>query len=61
MTARTSPDKLRLTELADSQIALGRLGSARRRGGTPLVYLASDEAAGYVTGEVLNVSGGLYI
>jgi len=45
-------------ELADS-IPLGRLGSPDDVA-TAAVYLAS-EAAGYVTGEVLNVSGGLYI
>ncbi len=40
-------------------IVLRRLGSARDVAAAVL-YLASDEAA-YVTGQVLNVSGGLYI
>lgn len=46
------------SELADS-IPLGRLGSPDDVAAAA-VYLASA-AAGYVTGEVLNVSGGLYI
>ncbi len=41
------------------QIVLRRFGSADDVAAA-VVYLASDEAA-YVTGEVLNVSGGLYI
>ncbi len=42
-----------------SSIALGRLGVSGDVAAAVL-YLASDEA-GYVTGETLNVSGGLYI
>ena len=45
-------------ELRDN-IPLKRLGSADDVAAAA-VYLASEEA-GYVTGEVLNVSGGLYI
>jgi 3-oxoacyl-[acyl-carrier protein] reductase len=41
------------------QIVLGRLGTADDVAGA-VVYLASDAAA-YVTGTCLNVSGGLYI
>ena len=41
------------------QIVLGRLGTANDVAGA-VVYLASDAAA-YVTGTCLNVSGGLYI
>jgi 3-oxoacyl-[acyl-carrier protein] reductase len=42
-----------------SQIPLGRLGSPEDIASAAL-YLASDEA-GYVTGHVMNVSGGLYM
>jgi 3-oxoacyl-[acyl-carrier protein] reductase len=42
-----------------SQIALKRLGKPEDIA-SAVLYLASDEAA-YVTGQVLNVSGGLYI
>jgi len=42
-----------------SQIPLQRLGSAEDVAAAA-VYLASDDAA-YVTGHVLNVSGGLYM
>jgi 3-oxoacyl-[acyl-carrier protein] reductase len=40
-------------------IPLGRFGRAEEIAAA-VVYLASEEA-GYVTGQVLNVSGGLYI
>ncbi len=51
------PEATRAAMLAD--IALGRFGSADEIAAA-VVYLASDEA-GYITGQVLNVSGGLYI
>ena len=41
------------------RIPLGRLGRSEDIADA-VVYLASEEA-GYVTGQVLNVSGGLYI
>jgi 3-oxoacyl-[acyl-carrier protein] reductase len=41
------------------QIPLGRLGTADDVAAA-VAYLASDEAS-YVTGTVLNVSGGLYM
>lgn len=56
MTANL-PEKAR-AELTGS-IAVGRLGVADDIA-WPVVFLASDEAS-YVTGQVLNVSGGLYI
>ena len=51
-------DEKARTELAKG-IVLGRFGSAADVAAT-VCFLASEEA-GYVTGEVLNVSGGLYI
>jgi 3-oxoacyl-[acyl-carrier protein] reductase len=51
------PEKAR-TELASS-IALGRLGQVDDIA-WPVLFLASDEA-GYITGQTINVSGGLYI
>ncbi|REJ73841.1 MAG: 3-oxoacyl-[acyl-carrier-protein] reductase [Acidobacteria bacterium] len=42
-----------------SQIALGRFGTAADVAAA-VAFLASDEA-GYITGEVINVSGGLYM
>ncbi len=56
MTAEISEEASR--ELFE-RIPLGRLGGVDDIAAAA-VYLASD-AAGYVTGEVLNVSGGLYI
>jgi 3-oxoacyl-[acyl-carrier protein] reductase len=42
-----------------SRIPLGRLGSARDVA-SAIVFLASDEA-GYITGHVLDVNGGMYL
>ena len=39
-------------------IPLGRVGSGDECVGT-FLYLCSDEASGYVTGQVLEVNGGL--
>jgi len=54
MTARLTSDQV--ARLRD-QIPLGRLGTAEEVAHA-VVYLASDDAA-YVTGQVLNVDGGL--
>jgi 3-oxoacyl-[acyl-carrier protein] reductase len=58
-TAMTAvlPEETSRRMLAD--IPLGRFGRAEEIAAA-VVYLASEEA-GYVTGQVLNVSGGLYI
>ncbi|MGE0240597.1 MAG: SDR family NAD(P)-dependent oxidoreductase [Parvibaculaceae bacterium] len=53
----STPDKLEATR---RQIPLGRLGTAEDCAGT-FVYLASDEASGYVTGQVIEVNGGLFM
>ncbi len=56
MTA-TLPDKAR--EAMVAQIPLGRAGTARDIAAT-VVFLASDQAA-YITGQVIHVSGGMYM
>ena len=56
MTAEL-PEKVK-TEIADS-VVLRRFGSVADIA-APVVFLASDEA-GYITGEVLNVNGGMYM
>ncbi len=45
-------------EATRKQVPLGRLGTAEDCAGT-FVYLASDKASGYVTGQVIEVNGGL--
>jgi 3-oxoacyl-[acyl-carrier protein] reductase len=51
------PDKVK--EELKTKIPLGRMGSARDVAAT-IVFLASDEA-GYITGHVLNVNGGMHL
>ena len=51
------PDKVK--EDLKTRIPLGRMGSAREIA-SAIVFLASDEA-GYITGHVLDVNGGLYL
>jgi 3-oxoacyl-[acyl-carrier protein] reductase len=51
------PDKVK--EELKTRIPLGRMGSAKDVAAA-LVFLASDEA-GYITGHVLNVNGGLHL
>lgn len=51
------PDKVK--EELKTRIPLGRMGSARDVAAA-IVFLASDEA-GYITGHVLNVNGGMHI
>ncbi len=46
-------------EELNTRIPLGRMGSARDVAAA-IVYLASDEA-GYITGHVLDVNGGMYL
>lgn len=53
----STPEKLEATR---KQIPLGRLGTAEDCAGT-FVYLASDDASGYVTGQVIEVNGGLFM
>ncbi|CAN5513309.1 SDR family oxidoreductase [soil metagenome] len=50
----STPDKLEATR---KTIPLGRLGTAEDIAGT-FLYLASDQASGYVTGQVIAVNGG---
>src|SRR6266853_1154859 len=51
------PDKVK--EELNTRIPLGRMGSARDVAAA-IVFLASDEA-GYITGHVLNVNGGMHL
>jgi len=51
------PDKMK--EELNKRIPLGRMGSARDVAAA-IVFLASDEA-GYITGHVLDVNGGMYL
>ena len=51
------PDKVK--EELNTRIPLGRMGSARDVA-SAIVFLASDEA-GYITGHVLNVNGGMHL
>jgi 3-oxoacyl-[acyl-carrier protein] reductase len=51
------PDKVK--EELKTRIPLGRMGTARDVAAA-IVFLASDEA-GYITGHVLDVNGGLYL
>ncbi len=51
------PDKVK--EELNTRIPLGRMGSARDVAAA-IVFLASDEA-GYITGHVLDVNGGMYL
>src|SRR5256885_340018 len=51
------PDKVK--DELKTRIPLGRMGSAREVAAA-IVFLASDEA-GYITGHVLNVNGGMHL
>ena len=51
------PDKVK--EELKTKVPLGRMGSARDVAAA-IVFLASDEA-GYITGHVLNVNGGMHL
>jgi 3-oxoacyl-[acyl-carrier protein] reductase len=51
------PDKVK--EELNTRIPLGRMGSARDVAAA-IVFLASDDA-GYITGHVLDVNGGMYL
>jgi 3-oxoacyl-[acyl-carrier protein] reductase len=51
------PDKVK--EELKTRIPLGRMGSAKEIAAA-IVFLASDEA-GYITGHVLNVNGGMHL
>jgi len=49
----------KVKEELKTRIPLGRMGSARDVA-SAIVFLASDEA-GYITGHVLDVNGGMYL
>ena len=58
-TPMTDPLSTELKDKMKSMIPLGRFGSDRDVA-TTIVFLASDEA-GYITGQVLDVNGGLHM
>jgi 3-oxoacyl-[acyl-carrier protein] reductase len=58
-TPMTDPLSTELKDKMKSMIPLGRFGSDRDVA-TAIVFLASDEA-GYITGQVLDVNGGLHM
>jgi len=58
-TPMTDPLPAELKEKMKSLIPLGRLGKDREIAAA-IVFLASDEAA-YITGQVLDVNGGMYM
>jgi len=58
-TPMTDPLSTELKEKMKAMIPLGRFGSDRDVA-TAIVFLASDEA-GYITGQVLDVNGGLHM
>ena len=59
VTPMTDPLPAELKEKMKSLIPLGRLGKDREIAAA-IVFLASDEAA-YITGQVLDVNGGMYM
>ncbi len=58
-TPMTEPLSAELKDKMKSLIPLGRFGKDREVA-TAIVFLASDEA-GYITGQVLDVNGGMYM
>jgi 3-oxoacyl-[acyl-carrier protein] reductase len=58
-TPMTDPLSTELKDKMKAMIPLGRFGSGRDVA-TTIVFLASDEA-GYITGQVLDVNGGLHM
>ena len=53
----TPPERM---EAMKKQVQLGRIGEPEDCVG-PILFLASDEASGYVTGQILHVNGGQYM
>jgi 3-oxoacyl-[acyl-carrier protein] reductase len=58
-TPMTDPLSAELKEKMKSMIPLGRFGKDREIAAT-VAFLASDEAA-YITGQVFDVNGGMYM
>ena len=52
-----SPEQLKAMQ---ATIPMNRIGEPDECAGT-LIYLASDELSGYVTGQVIEVNGGQYM